>query len=108
MMTTDKVAEHLGLSPSTIRAYRAIGRFPEPDGWHNRRTPYWNLSTVQKWERLRNAAEVPPNVVSSARGRHRRKPAPSEQKVRVRPHKCRNCGAWFDPSRGACPYCANH
>lgn len=47
-LTSQQVAELLGVSPKTISAYKARGQMPKPDREYGR-TPLWRLSTIQKW-----------------------------------------------------------
>lgn len=47
-MTATEVAQSLGLSPSTITAYRARGRMPAPDVQYGR-TPLWKAETISQW-----------------------------------------------------------
>lgn len=48
LVTLKEIAESLGLSPSTVSAYRARGRMPAPDLQYGR-TPLWKVSTVRAW-----------------------------------------------------------
>jgi hypothetical protein len=48
-LTVSAVAERLGIQPSTWRAYVARGQAPKPDGWYDRRTPWWHASTIEAW-----------------------------------------------------------
>lgn len=48
--TLAAVADHLGVTLSTVRAYRARGQMPPPDGILGR-TPWWWSSTITGWER---------------------------------------------------------
>lgn len=45
-----RVAEHLGVSPATVRAYRARGQMPDEDGRLGR-SPWWWSDTITEWER---------------------------------------------------------
>lgn len=47
-LTSQQVAELLGISSKTISAYKARGQMPKPDREYGR-TPLWRLSTIQKW-----------------------------------------------------------
>lgn len=47
-LTSQQVAELLGISAKTISAYKARGQMPKPDREYGR-TPLWRLSTIQKW-----------------------------------------------------------
>lgn len=54
LLSYAEVAEHLAahgttLTVSTLRAYRAGGRFPEPDDATYARVPRWKRSTVDRW-----------------------------------------------------------
>lgn len=48
LMTVAEVAEALGVTPSTVRAYKARGQMPEPDKKYGA-TPLWLESTIQRW-----------------------------------------------------------
>lgn len=48
LMTVTEIAAELGLSPSTLTAYRARGRMPEPDEQYGR-TPLWKQETIRRW-----------------------------------------------------------
>ena len=54
-LTSQQVAELLGVSPKTISAYKARGQMPKPDREYGR-TPLWKLSTIQEW---RNDVRTP-------------------------------------------------
>ena len=58
--TTEDVAEHLGVSASTIRAYLARDQMPDPDRRLGR-LPLWRPETVRAWDEGR------PRRVSSKR-----------------------------------------
>jgi hypothetical protein len=47
-LTSQQVAELLGVSPKTISAYKARGQMPAPDREYGR-TPLWRYSTIEKW-----------------------------------------------------------
>jgi predicted site-specific integrase-resolvase len=47
-LTATEVAAQLGLSPSTITAYRARGKMPAPDMQYGR-TPLWKPATITRW-----------------------------------------------------------
>lgn len=47
-LTSKQVAELLGVSSSTITAYKARGQMPKPDREYGR-TPLWKLSTIKQW-----------------------------------------------------------
>jgi hypothetical protein len=61
MLVTAQAAERAGVTPATWRKYRNIAKverdagrdrpnlLPEPDGWHDKRTPWWYESTVDEW-----------------------------------------------------------
>lgn len=44
------VAEHLGVSPATVRSYAARGQMPAPDGRIGR-SPWWWSTTITQWDR---------------------------------------------------------
>jgi len=46
--TATEVAQELGLSPSTVTAYRARGKMPAPDMQYGR-TPLWKPETIKAW-----------------------------------------------------------
>lgn len=46
--TATQVAAELGLSPSTVTAYRARGKMPAPDMQYGR-TPLWKPETIKAW-----------------------------------------------------------
>lgn len=48
-LTVREVAEHLGIAPSTFRAYVARDFAPKPDGQYDARTPWWSRETVEAW-----------------------------------------------------------
>ncbi|MDO4606656.1 MAG: helix-turn-helix domain-containing protein [Bowdeniella nasicola] len=51
-LSTNGVAEMLGLSPHTVKSYRAQGRLPEPDAaiGDGRAVKYgWLPETIDKW-----------------------------------------------------------
>jgi hypothetical protein len=50
-LTSAAAATRAGVSPSTWRSWRSRrpGYVPEPDGWHDRRTPYWRAATIDAW-----------------------------------------------------------
>jgi len=50
LLTVKQVAERLGLSMSTVTAYRARGRMPKPDKQYGR-TPLWKEETIAAWRR---------------------------------------------------------
>ena len=52
-LTASQVAAHLGIAPSTFRAYVARGQAPAADGHHDRRTPFWYRSTIEAWRPAR-------------------------------------------------------
>jgi hypothetical protein len=47
---TAGAAALLGLSPKTMRWYRANGRAPEPDLWVSG-SPAWKVETIRGWDR---------------------------------------------------------
>lgn len=56
-LTVSAVAERLGgIQPSTWRAYVARDQAPKPDGWYDRRTPWWYASTIDAWRGSRKTA----------------------------------------------------
>lgn len=48
LLTLTEVADALGLSPSTLTAYRCRGRMPQPDAQYGR-TPLWKPTTIRAW-----------------------------------------------------------
>jgi len=56
-LTVPAVAALWGIKPGTFRAYRtrkAGAKYaPEPDGWYDKRTPWWWRSTVERWRPTR-------------------------------------------------------
>lgn len=48
--TTTDVANHLGITPATVRAYAARHQMPPPDGRLGR-TPWWWSTTITTWQR---------------------------------------------------------
>jgi DNA-binding transcriptional MerR regulator len=57
-LTATEVAAQLGLSPSTITAYRARGKMPAPDIQYGR-TPLWTPETIRKWRGAQARATTP-------------------------------------------------
>ena len=55
-LTTAQVAEAIGIKPATFRAYVSRGQAPEPDGWHDARTPWWFAATIHEWNAKRPKA----------------------------------------------------
>lgn len=51
-LSIEQAAAHLGLAPSTIRAYRSRGLFAEPTGEQWGR-PYWTTEALDAWQRDR-------------------------------------------------------
>lgn len=49
-LTSQQVAELLGVSPKTISAYKARKQMPKPDREIGR-TPVWKYSTIQEWRK---------------------------------------------------------
>ena len=52
LLTVRDVAVHLGVSESSVTAYKATGRMPEPDQTYGR-TPLWKQSTIDRWNKAR-------------------------------------------------------
>jgi len=53
-MTIGDIANRLGVSRSTITAYKARKQMPEPDMQYGR-TPLWNSTTIEAWRpRVKN------------------------------------------------------
>lgn len=48
LLTIDEVAARLGVTTSTVRAYKARGQMPEPDKTYGTK-PLWLESTIQQW-----------------------------------------------------------
>jgi predicted DNA-binding transcriptional regulator AlpA len=48
LLTTQEIAEILGVSRATISAYKARRQMPEPDRMFGR-TPAWLVSTLKEW-----------------------------------------------------------
>lgn len=57
LLTTGQVAELLGVSPSTVTAYKAREQMPAPDVVYGR-TPLWLQSTIATWRPGEGLAEV--------------------------------------------------
>ena len=51
-LTTQDVADKLGVKSDTVSAYRSRGLFPEPDGQLGR-TVWWLASTIEAWAKDR-------------------------------------------------------
>jgi hypothetical protein len=47
-LTSKQIAELLGVTPSTISAYKSRGQMPPPDKEYGR-TPLWSYDTITKW-----------------------------------------------------------
>lgn len=45
-LSVAEVAEYLGIKPSSFRSRVSRGAAPDPDGYHDARTPYWLRSTI--------------------------------------------------------------
>ena len=43
-----EVAAYLGVTPSTVTAYRSRGQMPQPDGYVGR-SPWWRPETIRAW-----------------------------------------------------------
>ncbi len=68
-LTGPMVAAKLGIKPSTWRSYRKKIKglpAPPPDGWHDKRTPWWWESTIDKWNRQRAGAGARTDLVPNA------------------------------------------
>ncbi len=48
-LTVAQVAERAGIKPVTWRGYVHGGQAPAKDGEHDRRTPWWYASTIDRW-----------------------------------------------------------
>lgn len=48
MLTSDQVADYVGVHRNTITSYRARGQMPAPDQQYGR-TPLWRRSTIDAW-----------------------------------------------------------
>lgn len=48
-LTVTQIAELYSVRPATFRAYVKRGQAPKADGYHDKRTPYWLLSTLSEW-----------------------------------------------------------
>jgi len=48
-LTAPQVAARLGVKPDTWHGWVSRQRAPQPDGRHDRRTPYWYATTVDAW-----------------------------------------------------------
>jgi hypothetical protein len=59
-LVSHEVAELLGYSVVAFRKLRSRGDFPEPDGWIDGRTPYWNKRTVRVWRKPERKTGRPP------------------------------------------------
>jgi predicted DNA-binding transcriptional regulator AlpA len=59
-LTTDQVANLVGLSVASVREYVRRGAFPAPDGMLGR-TPWWRASTVDEWLASRRGPGRPRN-----------------------------------------------
>lgn len=47
-----EVAEHLGVSDGTVRAYKHRGYLPRPDGVLGK-SPWWRPATIIQWQQQR-------------------------------------------------------
>lgn len=47
-LTISEIADKLGITRSTLTAYRTRGRMPAPDLQYGR-TPLWKPETIRKW-----------------------------------------------------------
>lgn len=59
--TARQCAEHIGVKPSTWRAYVARGQAPRPSRYLDQRTPLWSAAEVRAWDRPRQAARAERN-----------------------------------------------
>ena len=53
-LSTAQAAERAGVQPATWRSWRQRklprgNPVPDPDGWHDARTPWWLKSTIDAW-----------------------------------------------------------
>lgn len=56
-LTYTEVAEMTGLTVESLYEYQRRGTMPAPDGYLGR-TPWWRLSTIQRWNRIRRRRGV--------------------------------------------------
>lgn len=63
MLTTEDVANMVGVKVNTIRQYRLRGVFPAPDG-HVGRTPWWKPETVTAWQATRRPGGRPKKALA--------------------------------------------
>lgn len=52
LLTSEDLAEVLGVTVGTIRSYRSRGVLPEPDEMVGR-TPTWRRRTIEQWRATR-------------------------------------------------------
>ena len=52
MLTTQEVADAIGVTADSLRSYVSRGKFPRPDGYLAA-TPWWSPETVAEWIRNR-------------------------------------------------------
>ncbi len=48
-LTVSQIATLYGIKPATFRAYVKREQAPRADGHHDKRTPYWLRSTLERW-----------------------------------------------------------
>jgi predicted DNA-binding transcriptional regulator AlpA len=48
-LTSDQLADRLGIKRASIHRYRTRGDIPEPDEYAGR-TPLWAVVSIEKWE----------------------------------------------------------
>jgi len=56
-LTTNQVAELLGIKPGSVRTARQRGRFPLPD-MVQLGHPLWSRGTIERWAKSRRAKVV--------------------------------------------------
>ncbi len=59
-LTFDGVSARTGIPVTTLYGYRSrptrANPFPQPDGWFNKRTPWWWSTTIDVWMAARPGA----------------------------------------------------
>jgi predicted DNA-binding transcriptional regulator AlpA len=56
LLTIQEVADRLGVTPSTISAYKSRKQMPPPDRQYGR-TPLWKATTIDTWRPEVRSAE---------------------------------------------------
>lgn len=59
-LTSTDITRMLNITPELWRQWRHRGKAPQPDGHHDRRTPYWLRSTITTWNTTRNTKKAAP------------------------------------------------